>query len=83
MSESTNDLQTRLMKLIDEYAELHATCGSYLYNEASAKKRNQLLFIMGELAKSPERSILTFIKGSLLQMEKEVERNEQFLLRSL
>lgn len=77
--ESKIDLQSQLLKLIDAYAESHATKGSALYNIDTFNKRQQLDNILGELVKSPERSVLTFIKGAVMQMEKEIEQNEKHL----
>ena len=38
---------------------------------------------MFELAKSPEKSVLAFIQGSIIHMQEEIKQNEQFLNRVL
>ena len=78
-----SDLQSQLMKLIDEYAESRHVNGLPYYNIKTFNKRKQLEDVMFELAKSPEKSVLAFIQGSIIHMQEEIKQNEQFLTRVL
>ena len=79
MKKSNDDLQTSLMRLIDEYAESRHVCSLANYNIKTFEKREHLNKIIGELSKSPDASILAFLKGSLIQMSDEIKYNKQVL----